>query len=211
MRKIMLIILVVLLPASAGAIDVTVLGVVQDGSIRSNASYYAFGGKATPDNPAFENRYFSEYSAQGAAALAQQNSFAGNIKIQEQFEVQKGFGSFVTKVGTGVLINTPREPIEGQEATLPIIDGNLRMNAAGFGGRFSGPGVVLSTFDTTNGLKGTSEAEVFNGQFRAGAIQKIEIGSNEQPIKAPTTIEYQEAHWRFDGQFKVKVEIIFPK
>lgn len=213
MKKLFLVILLLLLPASVwGQIKTDVLAVVQNGSIQSTGRYFAFGGTATPDNPAFENQYVSEYSARGSAGFAQTNSFSGNITVKEQFEIMKGYGSFETKVGTGVLINVPREPVEGAAPTaVPIVDGTARWNAGGFGGRFSGPGAVLSTFDTSNGLAGKSEAEMTNGEFKGGAIQRIEIGSNEQPIKPPTTVEYQEAHWRFDGTFQVKVEFIFPK
>lgn len=194
--------LLLLLPASAGAIDTNLVAVVQNGIIRSTATYFAFGGSATADNPAFENRYVSEYSARGTAGLAMQNSFAGAMEVKEQFEVQTGFGRFLTKAGTGVLVNTPRED------DSKIIDGRLLQNAAGFEG-FLQPGVVSTTFSTANGLIGKSEAEGI-GQFKAGGIQRIEVGSN-MPNTLPTVIEHQEAHWTFDGTFKVQVEIIFPK
>ena len=213
MKKIIMLLCVVCLLAvcaQAYAIDTTILAVVQDGSIRTSGNYYAFGGNATVDAPAFENRYQSRYLSQGSAGFAQENSFAGNISVKEQFEVQKGTGSFVTKVGTGVLVNIPREAVEGEAPHVPIIDGTLRMNAAGFGGMFSSAGTVLSTFSTANGLVAKSEAEG-TGTFKAGAIQRIETGSNQQPIQPPTTIEYQEAHWQFNGKFQAKIEIIFPK
>jgi len=206
MKKLIFAILVVLMPISAWAIDTNVLAVVQDGYIRSTGTYFSFGGKATGDSPAFENRYISSYSAIGTAGLAMENSFSGAMEVKEQFEVQSGFGRFVTKAGTSTLINTPRETSgDGPQ----IIDGRLVRNAVGFGGVLQ-PGVVLTTFSTANGLIGKSEAEGI-GQFKAGGIQQIESGSNEQPIKPPTVIEYKEAHWSFDGSFKVQVEIIFPK
>lgn len=180
------------------AVDTNIVAVV-DGTSSAKASYYAF----SPGSSAFENRYASDYYSNGGTAwLAMQNSLSGAIKVQEQFKVDNGFGRFTTKVGTGILTSVPRE------GTPEISDVIFRQNAAGFGGVLS-PGTVTSTFSSMDGLIGTSEAEGF-GQFKAGGIQRIETGTNE-PGTGPTTIEHQEAHWRFDGKFKVQVEIIFPK
>lgn len=214
MKKILMILMVVAFLAvvsQAFAIDTNVLAVVQDGKLRVTGTYFAFGGQASVENPAFENRYIGGYFATGSAGFAQENSFARNISVKEQFEVSKGSGRFETKVGTGVLVNIPREPVEGEApATVPIVDGTLRVNAAGFGGGFSNTGIVLSTFSTANGLVAKSEAEG-TGKFLAGAIQRIETGSNQQPIQPPITVEYQEAHWQFNGKFQAKIEIVFPK
>lgn len=213
MRKLVFVCLLLLMPVTAwGQINTSVLAVVENGSVQTTGRYFAFGGTGAADNPGFQSEYLSEYSARGSAGFAQNNSFGGTVvTVKEQFEVMKGYGSFETKVGTGLLIDTPREPAEGETQTTPIIDGTLRLNAGGFGGRLSGPGAVLSTFDTSNGLVGKSEAEMTNGQFKAGAVQIIQIGSNEQPIQPPLTIEYQSAHWRFEGGFQAKVEFSFPQ
>jgi len=203
MKKLLLGVLLVLMPIQAWAIDTNVVGVVQDGKIATFGTYFAFGGEGTPKIPAFENQYLFDYYARGSAGFAQTNSMSGDISVKEQFELMAGHGNFVTKAGTGTLVNIPRQDSY-------IVDGRLQRNALGFGGEFSGPGVVLSTIDTSNGgLVGKSEAEMI-GTFRAGAIQTILVGSNEQPIKEPIVVEYQEAHWEFGGKLQVRVEIIFP-
>jgi hypothetical protein len=185
----------------AFALDVNLI-TVTEGTIDSKSSYYVFGGSATPKDPAFENRYKSDYYAKGAAGLLMQNSFAGAVTVKEQFEVQSGYGRFETKVGTGSLINIPRE------ADPAIIDGVLIQNAAGFGGELR-PGIVTSEFSTATGFVAKSNSEGI-GEFRAGAIKRVETGSNEQGT-GPTIVESQEAHINIDGKFKVQVEFVFPK
>lgn len=208
MKKMMMVFTVLMclsVGAQAFAIDTNVLGVVTGGTIRASSTYFAFGGKATVDSPAFENRYASEYSSRGTAGLAVQNAFSGAMEVKEQFEVQSGFGRFSSRASTGTVINIPREDAgDGPQ----IIDGTFKQNAAGFGGALS-PGIVTSSFATVDGLIAKSEAEGF-GKFGAAGIQRVETGTNI-PGTGPTTTEYQQASWRFDGKFQVKVEIIFPK
>jgi hypothetical protein len=196
-----IIVAVLFCQSRAFAIDVNMIAITE-GTIDSKASYYAFGGTAEPDKPAFESRYQSSYYAKGSAGFLTENSFSGAVAVKEQFEVQSGYGRFETKVGTGFLINIPRE------GAPEIIDGILMQNAAGFGGLLM-PGIVTSTFATDKGLIASSNAEGF-GKFRAGGIQKIETGSNE-PGTGPTVVESQEAHINIDGKFKVQVEFGFPK
>lgn len=206
MRKLILIILAMVLCLGfvnqAGAIDVKLI-TVAEGTIDSKSSYYVFGGTATPKDPAFEVKYQSGYYSKGTSGLLMQDSFSGGaVVVKEQFEVQAGYGRFETKVGTGSLINIPRE---GAPET---IDGVLIQNAAGFGGELR-PGIVTSEFSTGTGFIAKSNAEGI-GEYRAGAIKRVETGSNV-PGTGPTLVESQEAHIKIDGKFKVQVEFVFPK
>lgn len=184
------------------ALDVNLI-TVTEGTIDSKGSYYVFGGSAAPKDPAFEIKYQSGYYSKGTSGLLMQDSFGGGaVAVKEQFEVQDGYGRFETKVGTGSLINIPRED------ALGIIDGVLIQNAAGFGGELR-PGIVTSEFSTGTGFVAKSNSEGI-GEFRAGAIKTVETGSNV-PGTGPTLVESSEAHIKIDGKFKVQIEFVFPK
>lgn len=197
MKKIILLLVVLLWAVGAQAGEVKILAVVVDGKIQSTGNYFASGG----DNPFFENRYQSDYYGKGTVGLGITSQFAGGMQTQEQFEIQSGFGKFLTKAGTDSLINITNEE------TL-FTTGTLTQNAMGFGGVLN-PGIVTTTFSTDNGLLGAAEAQGV-GTFKAGAIQTVITGTNE-PGKEPQKIEDLEIHVKFDGQFQAQVGFEFPK
>lgn len=195
MKKWMLVAILVLLPVSAWAIEVNLVGVVQDGRIRSTANYYAMGGA----NPFYENRYISAVSASGTAGIALQTAFSGAVVTKEQIEVQTGWGSFSTRVGADSLVNVKKEDTE-------ITTGTLVQSAIGFSGGLKS-GMVTMGFDSTV-FTGIAEA-LMVGTLNAGGMKVVTVGTSETP---PQTTEYYKGFWAFGpGQVQGKIEIIFPK
>ena len=196
MKKWMLVaILLLLLPVTAGAIEVNLVGVVQTGQIRTNVNYYAIGG----NNPYFENQYISTAVLKGTAGIASQGLLSGAFATKEQLEVQSGYGWFETRAGASTLLNVTNEDTE-------IVSGTLSQPAIGFKGTLIS-GTVLTGFDST-GFKGTAEANM-TGTLTAGGMKVVTVGTSET---LPSTSEYYKGLWSFGpGPIQVKVEIIFPK
>lgn len=199
MRKIIITgLLVVWMGAQAFAFDVGYVAVVADGRIGATGTYIATGG----ENPFFETRYASDYSARGTGGLAVTNKFSGTLLTNEQFEVQAGYGRFLTKAGTGLLVNIADEQ-------TGLIRGTLTQNAVGFAG-FLQPGAVQTSFQTEEGLVGIAEAEGI-GSIRAGSIQQITIGTSS-PGTTPVVVERLEVHVKIGpGQFQFQGQFGFPK
>jgi hypothetical protein len=198
MKKWMLVAIMVLLPVSAWAIEVNTVGVVTNGTITATGSYRAFSG---PTNPAFENQADYRFYGRGQnVGFADQGAYAGAIGSQQQIQVgPNGFGTFESKVGTGILTTVQNE--EGETI------GTLVQNAIGFGGNIS-EGLITVGFNTaaTGGFTGLAEVQG-QGTFQAGAVGYVTTGS-----AIATVIEKKEFRWVFGpGQFQAKMSIIFPK
>ncbi len=198
MKRALMILMVVALLAvvpRAFAIEVNLVGVVQNGQIRSNVNYYANGVA----NPYFEIQYISTTVLKGTAGIASQGLLSGAFATKEQLEVQGGYGWFETRAGASTLLNVTDED-------TGVVSGTLSQPAIGFKGALSS-GTVLTGFDST-GFKGSAEANM-NGSLTAGAMKIVTVGSSETP---PSTSEYYKGLWSFGpGPIQVKVEISFPK
>lgn len=198
MKKLLVILASVLIASSSFAAEVKVLGVIVNGTISATGSYYAFGG----ENPFYENQYRSEYYAKGTAGLGMTSAFSGAISTQEQLEVQTGYGKFLTKAGTGTLINSKNED-------SGTITGTLIENAVGFAG-FVKEGIITTGFSTASGLIGIADAKG-TGSFQSGAVQQITTGTSVQGSE-PKTTERAEFHFAIGpGQFQTTVQFAFPK
>jgi hypothetical protein len=171
---------------------------VVDGRISTTTDYYILGGG---DPEYFERQFSSDYYGKGTLGFAQQTLLTNDVTVQEQLEVNAGFGRFETKCGDGSLVLST-DPNTGEAGAT------FTQNAIGFGGRLN-QGIFSGGFDTAgeSGFVGLADVQGI-GTFAFGAEGRVQVGG----ILAPTTTERTSIHGRFGpGQFQVQVNILFPK
>lgn len=171
---------------------------VVDGRINVESEYYILGGG---DPEYFERQFQSDYYGKGTLGFAQQTLLTNDITVQEQMEVNAGFGRFTTKCGDGSLVLST-DPETGESGA------RFTQNAIGFGGMLK-QGIFAGGFDTAGeaGFNGLADVQGI-GTFAFGAEGRVQVGG----ILEPTTTERTSIHGRFGpGQFQVQVNILFPK